>query len=233
MPRRRVLSAAERLSVETLKTMNRQQARKVPEDAPISFVRKRWEHLVATADGYDRRFYELCVLAELKNILRSGDIWVQGSRQFKGFDAYLLSPPRFAAQRAQHDLGLAIETDCDRYLDARLAIMERELATVERLAVQQALPDATIAAGALKITPLENAVPEEADTLIRQAYALLPHLKITESLLEVDSWTGFTRHFTHLKSDEAARDTAALLTAILADAINRPALLAAGVAYPR
>jgi len=206
--------------VDTLRTMNRQQARKVPEDAPTGFVRKRWEHLVTTAEGYDRRFYELCVLAELKNALRSGDIWVQGSRQFKDFEAYLLSPPRFAAQRAQQALGLAVDSDCDRYLEARLTVLERELATVERLAAQQALPDATIADGDLKLTPLENAVPPEADTLMRQAYALLPHLKITELLLEVDRWTGFTRHFTHLKSNESAQDTAALLTAILADAIN-------------
>ena len=34
----------------------------------------------------DRRFYELCVLSELKNALRSGDIWVEGSRQFKDFE---------------------------------------------------------------------------------------------------------------------------------------------------
>ena len=35
------------------------------------------------------------------------------------------------------------------------------------------------------------------------------------------SWTGFTRHFTHLKSGEAAEDKSLLLTAaILADAIN-------------
>ena len=56
--------------------------RQVPDDAPTSFVRKRWENLVRTPDGLDRRFYELCVLTELKNALRSGDIWVQGSRQF-------------------------------------------------------------------------------------------------------------------------------------------------------
>ncbi len=33
---------------------------------------------------------ELCALSELKNALRSGDIWVEGSRQFKNFDEYLL-----------------------------------------------------------------------------------------------------------------------------------------------
>ena len=41
---------------------------------------------------------------------------------------------------------------------------------------------------------------------MQQAYSLLPHLKITELLLEVDSWTGFTQHFKHLKSGEAAED---------------------------
>ncbi len=35
---------------------------------------------------------------------------------------------------------------------------------------------------------------------------VLPHVKITELLLEVDEWTGFTRHFTHLKSGDLAKD---------------------------
>jgi hypothetical protein len=34
--------------VEVLKGMNERQARKVPDDAPTSFVRKRWESLVRT-----------------------------------------------------------------------------------------------------------------------------------------------------------------------------------------
>lgn len=76
-------------AVEVLKGMNERQGRKVPDDAPTLFVRKRWESLVRTEDGLDRRFYELCVLSELKNSLRSGDIWVQGSRQFKDFEDYL------------------------------------------------------------------------------------------------------------------------------------------------
>ena len=102
--------------VEVLKGMNDRQVRKVPDDAPTSFVRKRWENLVHTKDGLDRRFYELCVLSELKNSLRSGDIWAQGSRQFKDFEDYLLPPPRFAAQRDQRELGLAVDTNCDRFL---------------------------------------------------------------------------------------------------------------------
>lgn len=67
-------------AVGMLKGMNERLARKVPDDAPTSFVRKRWESLVHNEDRLDRRFYELCVLSELKNSLRSGDIWVQDSR---------------------------------------------------------------------------------------------------------------------------------------------------------
>jgi hypothetical protein len=208
-------------AVDVLKGMNERQARKVPDDAPTSFVRKRWENLVRTEDGLDRRYYELCVLAELKNSLRCGDIWVQGSRQFKDFEDYLLPPPRFAAQRDQRELGLAVETDCERFLEARLTVLQEQLATVERLAAANELPDAAITStGRLKISPLDNGVPDDAEALMQQSYSLLPHLKITELLLEVDGWTGFSRHFKHLKSGAAAEDQHLLLTTLLADVIN-------------
>jgi hypothetical protein len=38
--------------------------------------------------------------------------------------------------------------------------------------------------------------------------------------MEVDEWTGFTRHFTHLKTGDTAKDKTLLLTTILADGIN-------------
>ena len=111
-----------------------------------------------------------------------------------------MPPPRFAAQRDQRELGLAVDTDCDRFLDARLAVLQEQLATAERLAAANELPDAAITStGRIKITPLDNAVPDEAKALMQQAYSLLPHLKITELLLEVDGWIGFSRHFKHLK----------------------------------
>ena len=208
-------------AVEVLRGMNARQARKVPDDAPTSFVRPRWENLVRTPAGLDRRYYELCVLYELKNSLRSGDIWVQGSRQFKDFEDYLLAPARFTAQRDRGELGLAVETDCERYLESRLAVLQERLTTVERLAVADELPDAAITStGRLKISPLENAVPDGVGALVQQAYSLLPHLKITELLLEVDAWTGFTSYFKHLKSGAAAGDKHLLLSAVLADAIN-------------
>lgn len=171
-------------AVEVLKDMNERKARKVPDNAPTSFVRKRWGSLVRTQDGLDRRFYELCVMSELKNSLRSGDIWIKDSRQFKDFEDYLLPPPRFLMQRDQQELGLAVETNCERFLETRLTVLREQLATAERLAAADELPDAAITpTGRLRITPLDKAVPNEAEMLMQQAYSLLPHLKITELLL--------------------------------------------------
>jgi Tn3 transposase DDE domain len=56
--------------------------------------------------------------------------------------------------------------------------------------------------------------------LMRQAYALLPRVKITDPLIEVDSWCDFTGHFLHLKNEEPPKNKVLVLTAVLADAIN-------------
>ena len=115
---------------------------------------------------------------------------------------------------------LAVATDCDQYLHDRLTLLETQLATVNCMALANELPDAIITGSGLMITPLDAAVPDTAQALIDQTAMILPHVKITELLLEVDEWTGFTRHFTHLKSGDLAKDKNLLLTTILADAVN-------------
>ena len=207
-------------AIEVLRGMNADNARKVPTDAPTNFIKKRWGKLVMTDTGIDRRYYELCALSELKNALRSGDIWVQGSRQFKDFEDYLVPPEKFSSLQASSDLPLAVTTACDQYLHERLTLLETQLATVNRMALANDLPDAVITESGLKITPLDAVVPDTAQALIDQTAMILPHVKITELLLEVDEWTDFTRHFVHLKSDDLAKDKHLLLSAILADAIN-------------
>jgi hypothetical protein len=207
-------------AIEVLRVMNTGNARKVPADAPTDFIKPRWQKLVMTDAGIDRRYYELCALSELKNALRSGDIWAQGSRQFKDFEDYLVPSEKFASLKHASALPLAVTTDCDQYLHDRLTLLETHLATVNRMALANDLPDAIITESGLKITPLDTAVPDIAQGLIDQTAMILPHVKITELLLEVDEWTGFTRYFTHLKSGDLSKDKNLLLMTILADAIN-------------
>ena len=207
-------------AIEALRAMNKDNARKVPADAPTGFIKPRWAKLVITDEGTDRRYYELCALSELKNALRSGDVWVQGSRQFKDFEEYLVPAEMFTELKATGALPLSMNTACDQYLHDRISLLEQQLAVVDDLAGSGGLPDAIITASGLKITPLDAAVPDAAQTLIDLTAAQLPRVKITDMLMEVDEWTEFTSHFTHLKTGSTAKDKKLLLTAILADGIN-------------
>lgn len=110
-------------AIEVVRGMNSDSARKVPTDAPTAFIKPRWKPLVITEAGIDRRFYEICALAELKNSLRSGDIWVQGSRQFKDFEDYLLPADQFGVLKQANELSIAVSTDCDQYLHDRLTLL--------------------------------------------------------------------------------------------------------------
>ena len=101
-------------------------------------------------------------------------------------------------------LPLAIDTDCRDYLDQRGTELHETLTTVNGLAGRGELPDASLADGVLKITPLTNAVPPEADALARKVSTMLPRIKITDLLVEVDVWTAFTQHFVHLRNGDTA-----------------------------
>lgn len=163
-------------AVQTLREMNADNLRKVPADAPTAFIKPRWKPLVITPEGLDRRFYEICALSELKNALRSGDIWVKGSRQFRDFDDYLLPAEKFAALKREQALPLAINPNSDQYLEERLQLLDEQLATVARLAKDNELPDAILTESGLKITPLDAAVPDRAQALIDQTSQLLPRI---------------------------------------------------------
>ncbi|PHM66587.1 transposase [Xenorhabdus sp. KJ12.1] len=69
-------------ALAVIKDMYRKQSRKVPATAPLEFVPESWRKVVITPAGIDRQYYEFCALSELKGALRSGDIWVKGSRRY-------------------------------------------------------------------------------------------------------------------------------------------------------
>jgi hypothetical protein len=206
--------------VKVLRQMNRDGLRSVPLDAPLGFIRRRWAEYVFGPEGIDRSFYKVCVMAELKNVLRSGDVSVAGSRQFRDFNDYLMPMPEFIQRKTAKTLPLSASVSSTLYVEERLAALRGALDQTETLAAAGELPDAELTGTGLKISPLENNVPKEADALRDALYRLVPHVKITDLLMEVDRWTGFTRHFVHLKTDEPVKDQALLLTALLADATN-------------
>ncbi|HEX6290940.1 MAG TPA: Tn3 family transposase [Herpetosiphonaceae bacterium] len=207
-------------ALDVLKQMNAQDLKKVRPGAPMAFVKPRWENHVFTTSGIDRHYYELCALNELRNGLRSGDIWVDGSRQFKAFDAYLIPNQDWQYLKQMGDVPLAIPTDVHVYLEERRHALHAELSRVDALLAQDQLADVKLQNGSLSIKPLEKAVPAAVETLITHAYSQVPWVKITDLLVEIDRITQFSRHFTHLHTGVVTKDKGGLFAAILADATN-------------
>jgi len=81
------------------------------------------------------------------------------------------------------------------YLQQRCEELDTEFLRVNRLARAAELPEASIVDSVLKVMPPDDQESEELEQLTRQAYAMLPRIKITDLLIEVDEWTSFTAHF--------------------------------------
>jgi TnpA family transposase len=115
---------------------------------------------------------------------------------------------------------VAVEVDVETYLQQRQTQLQEQLETVQQLAAEDKLPEVRLEKGKFHFTRLKTDQPEGMTELTRRAYALLPPIKITDLLLEVEASTGFSRHFTHLQSGDRVEDKITLLTATLADALN-------------
>jgi len=213
-------AAAELLqALNLLRDLNASGKRTLPEQVPTGFVKPRWRPYVCPSTGVDRHFYELCALAELRDRLRAGDIWVTGSRQYRDFETYLIPSATFKVMQNE-PLPLGIDTNLPSYLAECRQRLEDTLTTVASKARDKTLPDVTLADGELRISPLRKNTPESAEAFAEKAYALMPHVKITELLAEVDQWTNMGDRFLHLRTQAPPKNRQALLTAVLANGIN-------------
>jgi TnpA family transposase len=206
-------------AIAVLRDANRSGA-DLPKSTPTGFVRQRWAPHVLPGGSIDRRHYELCVLAELRDRLRAGDAWVSGSRQYRFFEERLISAQTLRELQEAGTLPIAVEPDFEQFIAGRQKLLDERLRAVDAQAAVGHLPDVTITNGVLRVAVIEKATPPEAETLAERLYAMLPRIRITDLLAEVAGWTGFPDCFTHLRTGEIAADNRVLMAGLLADGLN-------------
>jgi TnpA family transposase len=207
-------------AIDMLRSMNNASSPSLPKSAPTSFIRERWARYVLPGGRIDRRYYELCVLSELRDRLHAGDVWVVGSRRYRSFEERLISRETLQELEQNGALPVAMDADFERFIAARRALLDERLAAIDLKAKGGLLPEVTLERGVLKITPIEKSTPPEAEVLAARLYAMLPRIRITDLLSEVARWTQFTDCFTHLRTGEAAANERVLMAGLLADGLN-------------
>ncbi|HET8765648.1 MAG TPA: DUF4158 domain-containing protein, partial [Rhodanobacter sp.] len=85
-------AAATLRAVEALRAVYESGGRHWPHSLPTAFLRQAWREAVREAGDAARRTWEAATLLALRDRLRAGDIWVEGSRQWRAIEDQLISP---------------------------------------------------------------------------------------------------------------------------------------------
>ncbi|MDN8593152.1 Tn3 family transposase [Paenibacillus sp. 11B] len=196
-------------AIDVIRDINETGKRKVPKDAPLNFVTNRWQKHVYDDDGtINRHYYEMAVITELRNYVRSGDVSIVGSRQHKDFDEYLVSKDEWS--RIQPDeTKLVVSMTASDYLAERTASLIQRLEWVSNNI--EDLEGINFEQGKLHISRLEKDTPEDARNFSSSLYELLPRIKLTEVLMEVAHWTGFHEQFIHASTNRIPNEEETLI----------------------
>ena len=203
-------------AVELLRELNRSGKRKLPEIVPMPFTSRQWRSAITDGANSARRTYETAVIATLRDRLRAGDVWVAGSRDYRRFDAYL--PPADEAEAVLVDGG--IETDADAWIAGRRHLLHARLDDVGAKLAAGRLEGTRLENGRLRVTPYDPVTPAAAARIDQAIDALMPRIRITELLWEVNARTGFLNAFNDVRSGRTHSNPAAILATILAGATN-------------
>ena len=208
-------SASTLAAIEVLLENARTERRIIPDDAAMPF-KKEWRTLVRKGGGIDRRLYETAAMAHVRNKWRSGDIWVEGSTNYRRFDSYLLPqsqvPPIASA--------LQLPATADEWIKTRAAELDWRLKGFASRLAKGKLEGVRLEGGKLSVTPVRGSERPYVIALTAKIDALMPHVRITELLHDVAKQTGFLSGFTNLRTHETHDIESALLATILADGSN-------------
>ncbi|MGG0939810.1 Tn3 family transposase [Brevibacillus centrosporus] len=207
-------------AVDIIRDMNETGKRKVPEGAPLNFVSNRWQKHVYDDDGtINRHYYEMAVLTELRNYVRSGDVSIVGSRQHKDFEEYLV-PKEDWNGIDPNATKLAVSLSAKNYLEERTESLLQRLHWVSEHIDE--LDGVNLENGKLHIERLEKDVPDESRNFSLSLYELLPRIKLTDLLMEVANWTNFHEQFIHASSNRTPNEeeTTIIMATIMAMGTN-------------
>ncbi len=200
------------------------------ERAPLAFVPTGWRRYVVRADSsVDRRYYTLCALARLHELLRRHEIFVPGSRRWGDPRAHLLQGAAWERVRATvcQSLGRSLTPQPEleelaRRLDdayrRTAATLPTTTTRIELVTTPEGQAEEQVVFSQLERIP----EPESLQRLREQVQRRLPRVDLPELLLEMHLRTGFADEFTHVSESRTRLDDlpTSVCAVLLAEACN-------------
>lgn len=202
--------------------------RRLPEDTPVGFISPSWHKLIFENEKEEqqvfpqRQPYELCALANLRDRLRSGDVFVHLSRKYADFNSFLLTNLQWEAQRKDFCSQMSLPSIPTQRIDQRIEELESLLKPLDDLL--HAGGEIRLEEGLLVVPALPaEEIPLSAKALREQINQRLPKVNITDMIQEVDTWTDFSQHLHGLENEPRNQQHQSLLyAAIFAAGCNIP-----------
>lgn len=207
--------------LNTIHEMNESNKRKIPDDAPIEYMPNRWNKYVFEKDGsINKHYYEIATFTELRNRIRAGDISVEGSRNHKSFDEYLISKQEWNNSK-KFEFNLPVSLSVNEYLEERTNTLMKKIRWISKNIGK--LESINIKDGRIHLSKLDKSVPSESIDLGKTLYKMLPKIKLPELLIEVSNWTNFHKYFIHASTGKPIKtheEKANLFAALMAMGTN-------------
>lgn len=187
-------------ALDTIRELNDSGKRKIPDGSSLSFVPKSWQKHVYDDEGnVNWKYYEMAALTELKNHIRSGDVWVEGSRLHKDFEEYLVSKDDWGKAEVK-STNIAVNVSFEKYVQERGEILNTKLQWISKNIDK--VESINIEKQKIHVERLQADTPEEGRNFSLALYNMVPRDKLTDLLMEVAEWTGFEESFVHASSNQ-------------------------------
>lgn len=209
-------------AIALIRDLDLKGKRKVPESAPLKFIPAKWDEYIVNQKGQiARRYYELCLLWELRTALRAGNVWLLNSRRYANPESYLLPQDQWFQMRLEICQLLQTPPDGAQQLQQLQTELEEQLSQLNQTLKNN--DKVRLEDGKLVLSPLKaEELPESRKILQKVIGTRLPWVDLTQLLIEVDKWTGFSRRLIHAEGNSQPTQEARiyLYAALIAIACN-------------
>src|SRR5581483_5889488 len=212
-------------AVAYLRERNRLGQGGIDADGPLAFVPAAWKPYVCPAPGeIDRALWEICLLDQLRQALKGGNLHVPHSRAFQPLETYLLPRDQWEAERVQFSQDQALPLDFTQHWPRMEALVKDQLQHLDTTYLENTA--LTIREDEFHLSraerfPLSPSIRELRLKLRR----MLQRRHLSDLLLETQSWTRFLKAFTRITSgrpitEADLSDQITLLACLIAEGCN-------------